>query len=631
MKCCDRFAFPAILALLLSGSLLSPAAAQHEILTVTVDGIERTAWVDPGKNATTTPSPLVFAFHGGVPGAGGATNMAARGLSQAWPEATTVYPLSLEPHSGFDFANVWQYLPGENGDRDVRFVDALLRALTAAYKVDERRVFVTGFSDGAAMTYLLLTMRPERFAAFAPVSIWPAPHLKWATVPRPVLITQGTADPGVFPEWAEWARNQVQRLDGCGGDARDWAQGSVSYQPCTSGQPVIYSLHSGGHMWTASMPITGNIVRFFKEQALPATLAASSPSGELSTNGSVAGSGRAGFSGDGGSATDGQLFFPEGIAVDGSGGFFIADTGNLRVRKVNLQGTISTVAGTGGFGFNPVTRASQANVFWPEGLAVDLQGNLFVADTFDRLVRMVTPEGIIRTVAGRETQDVSRISFSGDGGSATSAELSFPTGLAVNAAGNLFIADTENHRVREVGADGNITTIAGTGTAGHSGDGGAAVEAQLNEPRGLALDRGGNLYIADAANHRVRKLAPNGMITTIAGTGLRGFSGDEAAATAAQLDRPLGLAVDSHDNLFIVDSLNFRVRRVAPDGTITTVFGAGAGDSGAALPTPRYYPAGIAIDRAGNLLIADAFNHRIWKVSGVAAPGLIAGQPLPNP
>lgn len=630
VRCC-AFAAPTILALLLSVSLSPAAAAQHVTLKVTVDGIERTAWVDPGKDATTTPSPVVFAFHGGVPGAGGATNMAARGLSQAWPEATTVYPLSLEPHPGFDFANVWQYLPGETDDRDVRFIDALFKALAATYRVDDRRVFVTGFSDGAAMTYLLLAMRPERFAAFAPVSMWPAPQLKWAAVPRPVLITQGTADPEIFPEMGEWARDQVQRLDGCDGDVRDWAQGTVSYETCSSGQRVFYSLHSGGHEWTTSMPITANIVRFFKEQALPASPTMPSPPAEPEASGTVVGIGTAGFSGDGGSASAAKLFFPEGIALDGMGDLFVADTGNLRIRRIDQDGKITTIAGTRSIGFNPAARATQANLFWPEGITVDRQGNLFVADTFDRLVRRITPKGTISTVAGRETQNVSHISFSGDGGSATRAELSFPTGLAVDSAGNLFIADTENHRIRKVSLDGNIATIAGTGAAGFSGDGGSAITAKLNAPRGLALDSVGNLFIADAANHRVRKVAADGTITTVAGTSLKGFSGDDGAATTAQLNQPLGVAADSQGNLFILDSLNYRVRRVAPDGTITTVFGTGTEGGGGAPSLPRYYPAGVAVDRAGNLLIADSFNQRIWKVSGMAAPGLLAGQPFPSP
>jgi sugar lactone lactonase YvrE len=196
--------------------------------------------------------------------------------------------------------------------------------------------------------------------------------------------------------------------------------------------------------------------------------------------------------------------------------------------------------------------------------------------------------------------------------------------LAADSQSNLYFADSENNRVRRVDRNGVITTVAGTGTPGFSGDGGAAVAAQLYAPSGLAVDREGNLWIADAGNHRIRKVAPDGTIRTVAGTGTRGFTGDGGPAQSAQLDSPIAVAVDSQGNAFIADSHNHRVRKVGVDGVITTVLGA--------RPTqPPYYPASIAVDRAGNLLVADPFNLRIWKVTGVAAPGLIAGQPFPAP
>jgi sugar lactone lactonase YvrE len=260
-------------------------------------------------------------------------------------------------------------------------------------------------------------------------------------------------------------------------------------------------------------------------------------------------------------------------------------------------------------------------------VTVDRQGNLYVADTLDRLVRKVTPAGVITTVAGRKPIGAT-IGFSGDGGPGLGAQLSFPTGLAIDRDGRLFIADSENHRVRMVDPAGTITTVAGTGVAGAAGDHGPARQAELNEPWGVACDQEGNLFIADASNHRVRKVAPDGTITTVAGTGTAGFSADEGDAARAQLNHPIGVAADSQGNLFIVDQRNYRVRRVAPNGVISTVFGGTDNNSATA---PPYCPAGVAIDGAGNLLIADPFNHRIWKVSGVAAPGLIAGQPFPEP
>jgi poly(3-hydroxybutyrate) depolymerase len=613
----------AVLAALILGSLPLPATARVTV-TITVDGIVRQALVDPGKDAATTPSPLVFGFHG----AGGTSaGMAQLGLSQAWPEATIVYPQAssrLNPVSG-STGPLWQMLPGEYEDQDVRFVDALLKQISGTYQVDERRVYATGVSNGAAFTYLLLTLRPGQFAAFAPVAIPALPSLKWATVPRPVLITEGQADP-LAPAGAAWARNQVQRLNGCGTDTTEWARGAVLLQPCASGQPVIWSVHSGGHVWPSDA--TANIVRFFKEQALSAPPTALEIPGSPDASNTVAGSGRAGFAGEGGPATAAQLLFPEAVTPAGDGSLFVVDTGNHRIRRVGLDGTIRTFAGMAASSafLNPDREripATAAHLLLPEGLAIDRMGNLFIADTLDRIVREVTPAGVISTVAGKAPLGID-ISFSGDNGPATRAELSFPTGLALNGAGQLFIADTENHRVRTVGPDGMITTVAGTGAAGFAGDGSAAAAAQLNEPRGLAVDSQGGLFIADASNQRIRKVAPDGTITTVAGTGTAGYSGDDGVATRAQLNHPMGVAVDSQGNLFIVDQLNYRVRRVAPNGVITTVFG-GAGAPAA----PRYYPSSVAVDRSGSLLIADPFNHRIWKVAGRAAPGLIAGQPFP--
>jgi sugar lactone lactonase YvrE len=316
--------------------------------------------------------------------------------------------------------------------------------------------------------------------------------------------------------------------------------------------------------------------------------------------------------------------------LDSAGSLFIADTGILRVRKVGPEGVITSVAGNGQFESRGSDRADRAPLLWPEGLVLDHNGNLFIADTYNRQVRQVTPDGALRTVAGKERPDTGPIRFSGDGGPGPQAELSFPTGLAVDRAGNLFIADTENHRVRKVDPNGTITTITGTGTAGFSGEGSTATSAELNAPRGLALDRAGNLFIADSANHRVRKLTPDGTIVTVSGTGVPGFAGDGGAATNGQLNRPLGLAADSSGNLFIVDSLNYRIRRVSPDGTITTVFGSGSTGDGETEVTSRHYPSSVAVDPEGNLLIADPFHHRIWKVAGVATPGLIAGQPFPR-
>ena len=331
----------------------------------------------------------------------------------------------------------------------------------------------------------------------------------------------------------------------------------------------------------------------------------------------VAGDGTAGFSGDGGPATNANLSAPSGVAVDGAGNLFIADSGNQRVRRVDgSTGVITTVAGTGTRGFSgdggPATTAS---LNAPIGATVDASGNLFIVDFSNHRVRRVDGStGVITTVAG-----TGAAGFSGDGGPATSASLSFPRGVAVDASGNLFIVDQTNHRVRRVdGATGVITTVAGTGTKGFSGDGGPATSASLSFPRGVVVDASGNLYIADTDNHRVRRVnGATGVITTVAGTGTNGFSGDGGPATSASLGFPRGVAVDASGNLFIADTSNHRIRRVdAATSVITTVVGGGIGEGVPATSASLNSPLGVAVDASGNLFIADSGNHRVRRVDG---------------
>ena len=335
----------------------------------------------------------------------------------------------------------------------------------------------------------------------------------------------------------------------------------------------------------------------------------------------VAGTGVQGFSGDGGPATSAQLREPAALAVDAAGSLFIADAKNNRVRRVSPDGVITTAAGTGVEGFfGDGGQATSAQLKTPYGVAVDVAGNLYIADSGNQRVRRVSPAGVITTVAGTGVGG-----FSGDGGQATSAQLNAPTAVAVDAAGNVYVADAFNHRVRRVSPDGVITTVAGSGQKGFSGDGGQATSARLNTPFGVAVDRAGNLFIADAENHRVRRVSPDGVITTVAGTGVAGFSGDGGQATSAQLNRPFGVAVDSAGNLYITDPLNHRVRRVSPAGVITTVAGSGqegfSGDGGQATSARLAVPAAVAVDAAGNLLISDQANQRVRKVVGLSPAG----------
>jgi uncharacterized protein (TIGR03437 family) len=341
--------------------------------------------------------------------------------------------------------------------------------------------------------------------------------------------------------------------------------------------------------------------------------------------GTVAGSGIGGFNGDGGPATGAELYYPNGIAVDAAGNLFIGDFENNRVRKVTPAGIISTVAGNGTHGFSgDGGPATSAELYTPSGVAVDAAGNLFIADTNNCRIRKVTPEGTISTVAGNGTRG-----YSGDFGPATSAELHFPSGVAVDGAGNLFIGDTNNSRIRKVTPQGTISTVAGSGTAGFKGDGGPATLAELYAPNGVAVDDTGDLFIADTTNSRIRIVTPAGTISTVAGNGSYAFNGDGGPATSAALFSPRWVAVDGLGNLYIADTNNSRIRVVTPAGIIDTVAGDGiagfSGDGGPAAMAELSAPSGVAVDGAGDLFIADEANNRVRELTGTqsAPPGLV--------
>jgi Ricin-type beta-trefoil lectin domain-like/NHL repeat len=288
-----------------------------------------------------------------------------------------------------------------------------------------------------------------------------------------------------------------------------------------------------------------------------APAAAASPSTTIPTITTVAGTGTAGDKGDDGLAIAAQLNKPREMAVDSAGSLYIADCENHRVRKVTRDGVITTVAGTGTPGDKGDDgQAIAAQLNKPYGVAVDSTGSLYITEWKNHRVRKVTGDGVITTVAGTGTPG-----DKGDDGQATDAQLNNPLEVAVDNAGSLYIADSENHRVRKVTRDGVITTVAGTGTPGDKGDDGPAIAAQLNTPTGVAVDSTGSLYITDWKNHRVRKVTWDGVITTVAGTTTAGYNGDNIQATSAQLKSPAGVAVDSAGSLYITDD-NQRVRKV---------------------------------------------------------------------
>jgi sugar lactone lactonase YvrE len=305
------------------------------------------------------------------------------------------------------------------------------------------------------------------------------------------------------------------------------------------------------------------------------------------------------------------LNLPSGVFVDETGRVFIADTFNNRIRMVDMNGDISTVAGTDSRGYSgdggPATSAQLNNPF---GVFVDETGRVFIADLSNHRIRMVDMNGIITTIAGTDSSG-----YSGDGGPATSAKLNLPLGVFVDQTGRVFIADLFNHRIRMVDMNGDISTVAGTESSGYSGDGGPATSAKLNRPFGVFVDETGRVFIADRNNHRIRMVDMNGIISTVAGTDSGGDSGDGGPATSAELNFPLGVFVDQTGRVFIADTSNHRIRMVDMNGDISTVAGTGSrgysGDGGPATSAELNNPYGVFVDQTRRVFVADRNNHRI--------------------
>ena len=329
----------------------------------------------------------------------------------------------------------------------------------------------------------------------------------------------------------------------------------------------------------------------------------------------IAGTGIPGYTGDGGPAINAELNAPVGIALDNTGNLYIPQSINNVVRKMDAAGIITTFAGNGTAGYSgdggPATSAQLNN---PARVATDAQGNVYIIDNLNQCIRMVNTSGIISTVAGNGTAG-----YSGDGGPALSASFNSPRDVAFDVAGNMYITDQGNNVIRMVNTSGIISTYAGTGTMGYSGDGGPAINAELNYPLCITADGAGNLYIGELYNQVIRVINTAGIINTFAGNGTAGYSGDGGPALSAQLQNPNGVALDATGNIYITDQLNNAIRKVDASGIISTYAGTGiagySGDGGPANAAQLSQPKGIVVDPSGNLYISEFGNHVIRKIT----------------
>ncbi|MGH7441484.1 MAG: NHL repeat-containing protein [bacterium] len=351
------------------------------------------------------------------------------------------------------------------------------------------------------------------------------------------------------------------------------------------------------------------------EAAMPTPTATPTPRPDCGGLKIVAGDGTPGYNGDDGLGVAARLNGPVGLCFDARGDLYIADRGNNVVRELDRSGTLKTVAGDGTAGFQgDGGPAIYAELDQPGGVCVDDQGDLYISDTLNDRIRKVDTSGNISTVVGDGMRG-----YNGNQGPALAATLDAPQGLCFDSSGALYFAEAANHVVRKVGLNGVVTTLAGNGSQGDSGDGNTAVSAQLDTPMGVCVDGQGNVYIADAGSNSVRKVDPYGDISTVAGDGQAGYQGDQGGAAVARLRRPLAVALGPQGNLYIADSGNHVVRMVYLNGAITTVAGngtAGTDDQESqATEAELGVPEGLAVDSAGDLYISDQANSRVTELN----------------
>ena len=337
----------------------------------------------------------------------------------------------------------------------------------------------------------------------------------------------------------------------------------------------------------------------------------------------IAGGGTGGL-GDGGPAIDCEFDSPYGIALDNVGNLYVASRDDNRIRKIDTHGIITTVAGNGVPAFSgdggPATNAS---INHPIGITFDEAGNLYFSDRYNNRIRKINAAGIITTFAGN-----GMVGDTGNGGIATAAEFNGPGSLKFDRFGNLYVSDIFNNFIRMISTAGIINTIAGNGIAANSGDGGPATAAGINNPYGICFDKDGNIYIAEFNGNKIRKINTSGIITTIAGNDTAGYRGDGGPAIDAEFYNPTDIAVDANGNLDVTDAHNCRIRQISTDGKINTIAGTGlngfSGDNGNSLLAQFESPVGIAIDNTGNIYISDLGNERIRYIRNIVGVSILS-------
>ncbi|MFT6289570.1 MAG: streptogramin lyase, partial [Ilumatobacter sp.] len=352
--------------------------------------------------------------------------------------------------------------------------------------------------------------------------------------------------------------------------------------------------------------INGTIVTSFNTVDGLMNVTCSRPAGEVTTLAGTAGS----TGEDNANGISASFNYPVGVAVDGSGNVYVADQFNHLIRKISPTGDVTTLAGTAGSTGANNANGTSASFNYPTGVAVDGSGHVYVADSSNHLIRKISPSGVVTTLAG-DAGNSGAVD-----GNGTSASFNKPFGVAVDGSGYVYVADQDNHLIRKISPAGVVTTLAGDGSFGE--DNANGISASFNNPVGVAVDGSGNVYVADQSNHLIRKISPTGDVTTLAGTAGNSGE-DNANGTSASFSYPSGVAVDGSGNVYVADYGNHLIRKISPSGDVTTLAGTAGNSGAVnanGISASFSTPFGVAIDGSGNVYVADYSNHLIRKILG---------------